>query len=176
MPSHRHEYAADARLASNRINALLEAGITVISDRYYHSGIVYSAAKRNPSLPLSWARAPERGLPRPDMVLFLDLEESEASLRGDWGAELYEKAETQRIVRELFWTLSMGGKDREGKSLVEAVGGLEGPVWRTEEEDLVIVDAGSSVERVAESIWNKVKVRLEEVTRGEVGRRVRTVE
>lgn len=90
------------------ITSELSQGTTLILDRYYHSGIVYSAAKQNPSLSLSWARAPEVGLPRPDLVLFLDLDEEQARLRGGWGHELYEKAEMQRRVRELFWGLSLG--------------------------------------------------------------------
>ena len=80
----------------------------MICDRFYHSGIVYSAAKQNPALSLSWAKAPEVGLPRPDVVLFLDLEEEVARRRGGWGGEVYEKGEMQRRVRELFWGLSMG--------------------------------------------------------------------
>lgn len=146
-----------------------------MSDRYYHSGIVYSAAKQNPSLPLSWARAPERGLPRPDLVLFLDLDEEQARARGGWGGEVYERAEMQRRVRELFWALSMGGKDAGGEGLVQGAGGLEGEAWRQEEEDLVVVDAAGSVEEVAEAVWGKVKGRVEQVERGEVGARVRTI-
>lgn len=80
----------------------------MICDRFYHSGIVYSAAKQNPSLSLSWAKAPEVGLPRPDVVLFLDLYEEVARQRGGWGGEVYEKGEMQRRVRDLFWGLSMG--------------------------------------------------------------------
>lgn len=80
----------------------------MVCDRFYHSGIVYSAAKQNRSLSLSWAKAPEAGLPRPDVVLFLDLDEEVARRRGGWGGEVYEKGEMQRRVRELFWGLSMG--------------------------------------------------------------------
>jgi dTMP kinase len=160
---------------STQIQTLLTSGTTVICDRYYHSGIVYSAAKQNPTLPLSWARAPERGLPRPDLVLFLDLDEEAAKQRGGWGGEVYEKAELQKRVRELFWGLSMGGKDIEGLELIEGAGGLAGEVWRQEEEDLVVVDAGGSVEEVAERVWGRVRGRVEEVERGEVGKSVRVV-
>ncbi|RSM05668.1 hypothetical protein CEP52_006159 [Fusarium oligoseptatum] len=142
-----------------------------VCDRYYHSGIVYSAAKQNPTLTLPWARAPERGLPRPDLVLFLDLTEEQARSRGGWGGEVYERSEMQRRVRELFWGLSMGGRDVTAQGL-----GLdEGEGWKQEEEDLVVVDAGGSVEEVAEEVWRKVKGRVEQVERGEVGRTVRVV-
>ena len=135
--------------------------MTVVSDRYFHSGIVYSAAKHNPSLSLSWARAPERGLPRPDMVVFLDLTPEEASRRGGWGGEVYERAEMQRRVRELF----------------RGLGGVEGAEVEGVERDgdVMVVDAGGSVEEVAERIWEVVEGRVGEVDRGEVGE-VRTVE
>ncbi|KAI5461752.1 thymidylate kinase-domain-containing protein, partial [Mariannaea sp. PMI_226] len=155
-------FSANRWEAVNQIQKLLAAGTTILCDRYYHSGIVYSAAKQNPSLNLSWARAPERGLPRPDLVLFLDLDEEQAKARGGWGGELYEKAEMQKRVRELFWGLSMGGKDEHAQGL------FEGAKWKQEEEDLVVVDAGGSVEEVAEGLWAKVKVRVEQVERGEV--------
>lgn len=78
----------------------------------------------------------------------------------------------QRRVRELFWGLSMGGRDvtAQGLGLEE-----EGEGWKQEEEDLVVVDAGGSVEEVAEEVWRKVKGRVEQVERGEVGRTVRVV-
>ncbi|KAG5925442.1 hypothetical protein E4U53_003311 [Claviceps sorghi] len=169
-------FSANRWEAAQHINSLLASGTTVICDRFYHSGIVYSAAKLNPSLPLSWARAPERGLPRPDMVLFLDLDEETARARGGWGGEVYEKAEMQKKVRELFWGLSMGGKDLQGQDMLSRLGGLEGAQWRQEEEDLVVIDAGGSVEEVADRVWDKVKGRVEQVARGELGRTVRTVE
>ncbi|KAH7258657.1 Thymidylate kinase [Fusarium solani] len=164
-------FSANRWEAVKQIQSLLAAGTTIVCDRYYHSGIVYSAAKQNPSLTLPWARAPERGLPRPDLVLFLDLTEEQARSRGGWGGEVYERSEMQRRVRELFWGLSMGGRDVTAQGL-----GLdEGEGWKQEEEDLVVVDAGGSVEEVAEEVWRKVKGRVEQVERGEVGRTVRVV-
>ena len=167
--------SASLNATRNQIQTLIASGTTIICDRYYHSGIVYSAAKQNPSLTLSWARAPERGLPRPDLVLFLDVDEETARTRGGWGGEVYEKAEMQKRVRELFWGLSMGGKDVEGQGLIEGAGGLKDGEWRQEEEDLVVVDAGGSVEDVAERVWGRVKGRVEEVERGEVGKSLRVV-
>lgn len=163
------------------INTLLSDGTTVICDRYYYSGVVYSAAKQNPTLSLHWARAPEVGLPRPDMVLFLDLEEAKARERGGWGGEVYEKSEMQKRVRDLFWGLSMGtigtpeGPGGTPQERSAATNTTETRVFRQEEEDLVLVDASPSVEEVAEEIWKKVLPRVEAVDRGEVGRVVRTV-
>ncbi|RYP69288.1 hypothetical protein DL769_005309 [Monosporascus sp. CRB-8-3] len=119
-------FSANRWEAVNKIKAELAAGHTVICDRFYHSGIVYSAAKQLPSLSLSWAKAPEVGLPRPDVVLFLDLEEAVARRRGGWGGEVYEKGEMQRRVRELFWGLSMGDLGSSSSSGNGASGGNGG--------------------------------------------------
>jgi len=172
------------------IHELLAAGITVLCDRYYYSGVVYSAAKQNPSLSLSWARAPEIGLPRPDLVLFLDLDEAQAKERGGWGGEVYERGEMQRRVRELFWGFSMGkigtapsfaseGIKRDGEVAVgpptpDTMTGMERR-FRQEEEDLHVIDASPSVEEVAEEVWKVVEARVEAVERGELGAVVRKV-
>jgi dTMP kinase len=141
-------------------------------------------------LSLAWARHPEVGLPRPDIVLFLDLDEESARARGGWGGEVYEKVEMQKRVRDLFWGLSMGkldlvkeedGEGGKGVVVVEApkpeeeAGVVKEVRFRQEEEDLVVVDAGGSVEDVAEEIWRVVRPRVEAVERGEVGREVRRV-
>lgn len=128
------------------ITALLAQGTNIVCDRYYYSGMVYSAAKHNPSLPLSWARGPETGLPRPDLVVFLDLKPEVARARGGWGEERYEKEEMQERVRGLFWGL----KEK----------------YEEEREDLVVVDAGASVEEVAEEIWKVVRERVQEGEKG----------
>lgn len=177
-------FSANRWEAAKTMAALLTAGTTILCDRYYHSGIVYSAAKRNPSLTLSWARAPEVGLPRPDLVLFLDLDEAQARARGGWGGEVYERAETQRRVKELFWGLSMGqigtvvvpeeGEVAVGPPTNETMTGLE-TRFRQEEEDLHVVDAGAGVDEVAAEVWEVVRKRVEEVERGEVGGVVRRV-
>ncbi|KAL2203339.1 thymidylate kinase [Sarocladium strictum] len=172
-------FSANRWEAAKTIEKTLAAGITIISDRYYHSGIVYSAAKQNPSLPLTWARSPERGLPRPDLVLFLDLTAAQAQTRGGFGEEVYEKEAMQKRVRELFWALSMGGKDAHAEEILgrEEAGRLkEGGVWRQEEEDLVVVDAGGSVEDAKGEIWRRVEERVERVVKGELGAEVRRIQ
>lgn len=126
---------------SASLQSMLEAGTTVICDRYYHSGAVYSAAKQNPTLLLSWARSPDSGLPKPDVVLFLDLDEKVAKQRGGFGEERYEKAEMQRRVRSLF------------KGLKTTMGG-----WlKSDGEGVHVVDAGRDMEEVAEAIWDVVR-------------------
>lgn len=143
---------------SEGIHALLDSGTTIVCDRYAHSGMVYSAAKGNPALRLPWARAPDVGLPRPDRVVFLDLDEATARARGGWGDEVYENAEMQRQVRRLFGALGRGGREEDGErgELVEGVTGAE--TWLEEEKgDLRMVDARGSVEEVAKRVWEAVE-------------------
>ncbi|KAI1747383.1 thymidylate kinase-domain-containing protein [Xylaria castorea] len=198
-------FSANRWEAAQNIKTELDAGHTIICDRFYHSGIVYSAAKQLSSLSLSWAKAPEVGLPRPDMVLFLDLEESVARSRGGWGGEVYEKGEMQRRVRELFWGLSMGDLGTAVSASKAATNNGKGPSSRTErilfgngtnssnardrergdaetegefrqeEEDIQIVDADLGVEELADKVWEVVRGRIEAVERGEEGRTVRIV-
>lgn len=134
------------------MKADLAAGTTIIVDRYYYSGCVYSAAKQDPSLDLTWARQPEEGLPRPDLCVFLDISPEEATKRGGYGEEKYEKKEMQDRVRNLFneWIDSKDG------------------------EDFVRIDAGRSVEEVHQSIKDVVTNAMVKVDREE--RPLRVVE
>ena len=94
--------------------------MTVVVDRYYYSGVVYSAAKRNPSLPLKWARDPEVGLPRPDICIFLDITPEITAERGGYGQERYEKREMQERVRKLFHEFFDEDDEREDVQKVDA--------------------------------------------------------
>ncbi|KAH6664493.1 thymidylate kinase-domain-containing protein [Halenospora varia] len=118
------------------IKEQIAQGYTIVCDRYYYSGMVYSAAKHNPALSLEWARTPDVGLPRPDRVIFLNLDAAEAERRGGYGEEKYEKREMQERVRDLFLNLQS----------------------RREEEatDMILFDAGDSVDNVASAIWTEV--------------------
>lgn len=79
----------------------------------------------------------EVGLPRPDRVVFLDLDPEEAQRRGGYGDEKYEKKEMQERVREGF--LGLLGKGEE------------------ESNDMFLVDAGTSIEEVEGKIWEEVR-------------------
>jgi dTMP kinase len=57
------------------------------------------------TLDLDWCMSPDIGLPQPDQVIFLNLSESEAAGRGDFGRERYEQTEFQRKVKEIFFQL-----------------------------------------------------------------------
>jgi thymidylate kinase len=55
----------------NKILAWLDEGKHVILDRYVFSGVAYSAAK---GLDLDWCLACDRGLPKPDLLFFIQIE------------------------------------------------------------------------------------------------------
>jgi dTMP kinase len=139
-------------LYSASIRKDLEAGTTVIIDRYYYSGCVYSAAKQNPSMTLEWCRKPDVGLPRPDLCLFLEISAEDAAKRGGYGTEKYEKKEMQDRVRELFDVL----------------------MQRKEGEDFLRIDASSSLEDVQEKVKGEVDRCIEQVDKGNMP--LRTVE
>ena len=83
---------------SSTLRKHIEEGTTVVVDRYSYSGVAFSAAK--PGMGVSWCAQPERGLPRPDALLFLNLTTADAQNRGEWGQERYEKEDFQDRVRE----------------------------------------------------------------------------
>ncbi|KAJ8978249.1 hypothetical protein NQ317_012605 [Molorchus minor] len=87
----------------DKMKAFLNDGITLIVDRYSYSGIAYSAAKKN--MEIDWCKQPENGLPKPDKVLFLMVNQEEIMLRPDFGNERYENREIQKKVFEVYQQL-----------------------------------------------------------------------
>jgi len=77
----------------------LKAGTTVVCDRYAFSGVAYSAAK---GLDFTWCQAPDRGLPCPDGIFFLHIDEKVGASRSNFGDERYENADMQAKVRAQF--------------------------------------------------------------------------
>ncbi|KAG1877262.1 P-loop containing nucleoside triphosphate hydrolase protein [Suillus subluteus] len=141
---HNHDRAIHLLFSANRwelastISAHLAQGTTVLADRYSFSGIAYSVRK---GLPYEWCRAPEVGLPAPDLTLFLDISPEVAATRGGYGLERYEKEEVQKGVRQVF--------DQIGRSVQEHGEKGEGK-W-------VEIDAGKTKEEVAEDVWTAVE-------------------
>ncbi|MCO5556968.1 hypothetical protein L7F22_010523 [Adiantum nelumboides] len=141
-------FSANRWEARQGIVTCLESGKNIVCDRYAFSGIAYSCAKvrgrpllamlslhtdspadvkRTQGLSYQWCKAPDVGLPEPDVTIFLDLSVEEASRRGGYGEERYESVSMQSKVREAFAQIR---KDMpQGK-------------W-------VVVDAGKSVDEVA---------------------------
>ncbi|CAN3374808.1 hypothetical protein DIURU_002215 [Diutina rugosa] len=115
-------------------------GKHIIMDRYIYSGIAYSLAKRTtPRISNSqWLYAPDRGLPKPDITLFLTLDLEEQANRKGWGDERYEKAPFQAKVKENFDQLF------SANSIIDN-GVVE------------VIDVNhKSIDEVTDAIWNKV--------------------
>ena len=98
-------FSANRWEAASEIINDLNNGITIVIDRYSFSGAVYSAAKGDAAMSLDWCWNMEVGLPKPDLVVFLDISTEDAAKRGGYGEERYEKEEMQGKVRKLFGEL-----------------------------------------------------------------------
>ena len=96
----------------------LDAGITIVVDRYAYSGVAFSASKK--TLSLEWCKTPDEGLLAPDVVLFMDLTVDQAMERGNFGDERYEKEEFQRTVRDTFFKLKS-----DSWKIINAARGIE---------------------------------------------------
>jgi len=122
-------------LASN-ITELITSGTPVLCDRYAFSGIAFSASKPA-NIAFEWLRAPDIGLPSPDLTLFLDISPEKAKQRGGYGTERYEKEEMQAKVRAVFQRL--------------------GAEMKESHREWVVLDAGREVDIVAQDVWELVK-------------------
>ncbi|GAC75208.1 thymidylate kinase/adenylate kinase [Moesziomyces antarcticus T-34] len=116
------------------IHKTLDAGESIVCDRYAFSGIAYSVSK---GLSYDWCRHPDIGLPLPDLTLFLDLDAQTAAARGGYGEERYEKLEFQAKVREAFGQVAQDVKAHGGR-------------W-------VTIDAGKTLDQVTDDIQKAVQ-------------------
>jgi dTMP kinase len=128
-------FSANRWESAKEIEEHINAGTTVVIDRYSYSGCVYSAAKEVKNMDLAWCRQPEVGLPRPDVCLFLDIPAEEAANRGGFGTERYEKQDLQDRVRELYERM----RDHPDEG-----------------EDIVRINAGRSIDEVEAQILRVV--------------------
>lgn len=85
------------------IKAKLSQGVTLIVDRYAFSGVAFTSAKENFSL--DWCKQPDMGLPKPDLILFLQLKLVDAAARGEFGQERYENGTFQERALSCFHQL-----------------------------------------------------------------------
>ncbi|XP_054114095.2 thymidylate kinase isoform X2 [Callithrix jacchus] len=85
------------------IKEKLSQGVTLVMDRYAFSGVAFSGAKENFSL--DWCKQPDVGLPRPDLVLFLQLQLADAAKRSAFGHERYENGAFQERALQCFHQL-----------------------------------------------------------------------
>jgi dTMP kinase len=145
----------------------LRAGVTVVADRYAHSGVAYSAAKRRPGMDRGWCAAPDSGLPAPDVVVFLDAGGGGAlAARGGYGEERYEvpafQAEVARQFDALLRPSTPGAAGGEGEGEGEVGGRVR----------CARVDARGTVDEVAAAVAAAVAPALEEARAGAPVRRL----
>ncbi|XP_014222377.1 thymidylate kinase [Trichogramma pretiosum] len=93
-------FSANRWECKDRLIKSLEEGTTLVVDRYAASGAAYAAA--NSGQTLEWCSQPDRGLPAPDLVVFLRVAEEEQQKRANWGEERFERVETQRKIGKNF--------------------------------------------------------------------------
>lgn len=126
---------------------LLNQGYFVILDRYIYSGIAYTLAKHKHTdsnetdtltnlSNVEWLLSPDKGLPKPDLTMFLTLDMDEISSRKGWGDERYEMVEFQSRVKQCFLDILDERNDPSVK----------------------IVDVGSkTIEQVSDLLWHVVE-------------------
>lgn len=74
----------------------LHSGVTLVVDRYAGSGAAYTAATSDKSL--DWCKQSDKGLPCPDIVIYLEVSKESQRLRSNWGNERFENSELQQCI------------------------------------------------------------------------------
>eukprot|EP00069_Balaena_mysticetus_P022312 bmy_14215T0 len=100
------------------IKEKLSQGVTLVVDRYAFSGVAFTSAKetalswlcngwvlRRQNFSLDWCKQPDVGLPKPDLVVFLQLQLPEAAARAEFGRERYESSPFQQRALQRFQQL-----------------------------------------------------------------------
>ena len=105
----------------NGIAAKLEAGVTVLCDRYYFSSFAYNGG----FVPLEWVielNRPAMELLRADLVIYLDLSAEDGmkrvARRGE--TERYETLERQKLIREKYFEVFERFKEQENIIVVKS--------------------------------------------------------
>jgi dTMP kinase len=105
-----------------------------------------------PKLPFEWCRAPDIGLPAPELVLFLDIAPDQARLRGGYVEERYEKEEMQARVRETFKRLGDETETSQASNLA-----WEGESESAKGAQWIVIDAGKEMDVVSREMWGHVE-------------------
>lgn len=93
-------FSANRWEMNKQIRSTLNKGTTIIVDRYSYSGIAYSSAKRD--LKIDWCCETEKGLPKPDLVIYLELPKEAQYKRTGFGDERFETQEFQELIRHQY--------------------------------------------------------------------------
>ncbi|XP_072034225.1 thymidylate kinase-like [Amphiura filiformis] len=93
-------FSANRWEAVPRMEELLKSGTSLVVDRYAYSGVAFTAAKEG--FEIHWCRQPDIGLPKPDLVLFLQASANVMEKRAEFGGERYEQTDFQQRVAANF--------------------------------------------------------------------------
>lgn len=93
-------FSANRWESNKEIRDTILGGTTIICDRYSYTGIAYSSARSR--LPIEWCRETERGLPKPDLVIYLELPAESQLNRAGYGEERFETSEFQDSARKQY--------------------------------------------------------------------------
>jgi len=96
----------------SEIEKKLNSGNNIITSRYIHSGIAYSMAK---GVDRKWCEVVDMiqgnsktKLPKPDLIIFLDINPKTSSGREGFGLDINEKKSLQKKVRKAFMEILKG--------------------------------------------------------------------
>lgn len=127
-------FSANRWELNKKIRHTIAQGTTVIIDRYSYSGIAYSCSKRD--LTMEWCCETEKGLPKPDLVIYLELPSEAQYKRPGFGDERFETKELQELVRIQYERLMDISREQwlridvENKSPDQVLGEIIVPVKR----------------------------------------------
>lgn len=93
-------YSANRWEFDKVIRKRIENGTTMILDRYVYSGVAYSVAKKD--MDFEWCLNCDVGLPKPDMVVYLEASRQEQALREGFGDERFERSDFQDKIRDTY--------------------------------------------------------------------------
>lgn len=136
-------FSANRWEARTRLTQDLNRGITLIADRYAYSGVAYSSAK--PGMDIEWCKKSDVGLPKPDIVMYMNLPADVAERRSGFGDERYEKKEFQKRVLQNFDKLN------------------DSDYW-------VMIDAGGTVDEIHRNMLAIAEVTVEGVKNKDIGK------
>ncbi len=134
------------REAVDSIRTKLNAGTNLVCDRYAYSGVAFSCAK---GMDTEWCKSCDKGLPAPDVIIYLDMPIETSSTRGKFGEERYENIDFQKMVRLKFMELKQADDDKDKK------------MWQ-------MVDATRTVEEIQTDVRAIAEKTVEEVAGKEI--------
>ena len=138
----------------DEIKSALLSGKTVICDRYCYSGVAYTMAKELLGRSPAWHKGPDIGLPRPDIVLYLDTDPEEAAQREGYGNELYERVAFQAKVRREYEKLR--DEDAERWATVSTAGKSVAALEVEILEKIVDRAAAATTDAPLDGMWEDV--------------------